>query len=116
MPLYAQMPYTELSTWLICIRASFGDGVIIALMWAAGALLFRSRRWFLDRRLKTIAMLLLSGATIAIAIEVHALAVGRWSYSVLMATLPPLGIGLSPLLQLLILPYAVLRIAEKRWP
>jgi len=41
---------------------------------------------------------------------------GSWTYSSLMPTLPPLGTGLAPLVQWIIVPTLVLRIATGRRP
>jgi hypothetical protein len=113
MPLYRAMPFGELTSWLLCFRASLGDGLIVLLIWGGGVLLFRSPLWFRRVRALPLLYLLAAGALIAVGIELHALAYGRWSYSPLMPLLPLLGVGLSPFLQLLILPWVSMRLAEQ---
>jgi hypothetical protein len=116
MPLYRGMPFDELSSWLICFRASLGDGVIVLAIWATGRVVFRRREWFSPAGAGPVVVMLVSGAVVAIAIEVHALAAGRWAYSELMPTVPPFGTGLSPLVQLLVLPWLSMVLARRMRP
>ena len=88
MPLYQDMSFAALSSWLLCFRASLGDGLIIVTIWALGAWLYKRIRWFRPLHLGTVLFLLASGALIAVAIELHALATQRWAYSELMPTVP----------------------------
>ncbi len=112
MPLYQDMPFDNLRSWLLCFRASLGDGVIILAIWALGFLIFRERYWFAPGpessqggRGARWAVLLAAGAIIAVAIEFHALGTDRWAYSSLMPLVPHAEVGLSPFVQLLLLPY-----------
>lgn len=112
MPLYQDMSFAALSSWLLCFRASLGDGLIIIAIWALGALLYRRVRWFRPLRRGPALLLLVSGALIAVVIELHALAVERWSYSELMPIIPWLEVGLSPFVQLLLLPWCMMVLAD----
>lgn len=114
MPLYQDMPFDELASSWLCIRASIGDGVIILAMWAIGASLYRRFDWFRPLRPGSITVLLLSGATIAVAIEIHAISAGLREYSELMPMVPVVNVGLSPLVQLLLLPSISMILAMKR--
>ncbi len=113
MPLYENMPFSELSSWLICLRASLGDGLIIVAIWATGYLFYRSLDWFRPLTAGNVAILAIVGAVIAAAIEFHALATGRWVYSSLMPMVPLLGIGVSPFVQLLVLPWPLMLLAKR---
>lgn len=114
MPFYANMPFTELSSWLLCFRASLGDGVIILIIWFIGYLFYRSRSWFHPLRPAKMLILLVSGAAIAIAIELYAMATDRWEYSGFMPVLPLVGIGIVPFVQLLVLPWLSMFLATKK--
>lgn len=109
MPLYENMPFDSLMSWWLCFRASLGDGIIVAFIWAIGAVLFREQRWFEVLTPLRAAILLTTGALIAVGIEYVALLRGRWSYSALMPLVPLLDVGLSPFLQLLVLPLPLMR-------
>lgn len=104
MPLYQNMPFDSLRSWLLCFRASLGDGIIVLIIWAMGAAAFRRIGWYRPLRLLNTAVMLLLGAVIAVAIEVHALSTDRWAYSELMPIVPLVEVGASPFVQLLLLP------------
>ena len=114
MPLYQDMSFAALSSWLLCFRASLGDGLIIVTIWALGAGLYKRVSWYRPLHLGPALLLLASGALIAVAIELHALAAQRWAYSELMPIVPWLEIGLSPFVQLLLLPWCMMILADLR--
>jgi len=113
MPLYNAMPFSDWRSWVICFRASLGDGVIISLIWGFGLVFFRDLHWYRRKSFFPVFLLLISGALIAVLIEIHAIDTGRWSYSGLMPILPPFGVGLSPFIQLLILPRLAMELAYR---
>jgi hypothetical protein len=113
MPLYKDMPFGVLSSWWLCFRASIGDGVIVVAIWALGAALFRRADWFRPLWPRNLVVLLLSGAAIAVGVEIHAISTGRWAYSELMPVLPVVDVGLSPLVHLLLLPFISMKLAMK---
>lgn len=114
MPLYKSMPFTDVMNWLYCFRASLGDGIIILIIWAAGVLVFRSIRWFRNPGIGKVFLLFVSGSVIAISIELYAVSTGRWVYTALMPLVPPFDVGLSPYLQLLVLPIILMLLADHR--
>jgi hypothetical protein len=112
MPLYRNMPFDEVSSWVMCFRASLGDGVIILAIWSVGYVIFRERHWVAFKA-DRLTVLLLAGTVIAVTIEVHATNTGRWSYSSYMPLIPPLDVGLSPVLQMLLLPALSIKWARR---
>lgn len=112
MPLYERMPFDSVRSWLVCFRAALGDGVIVLTIWAAGAAVFRRVHWFTPLTPLTALVALAAGATIAVGIELHALSAERWAYSSLMPILPGINVGVSPLIQLLVLPWPAMRLAD----
>jgi hypothetical protein len=108
------MSFSDPVSWLLCFRASLGDGVIILGMWALGYLVFRKIDWVRPVRPAALTVCLLSGAVIAVVVELAAVKVGRWQYSDLMPMVPLLEVGLYPFLQLLILPWLSIRLATRR--
>lgn len=113
MPLFQAMKFTDPMSWLICFRASLGDGIIILSIWGFGYLVFRRITWFRILNIKTISVLLISGAAIAIGFEIYAIGTGRWEYSEFMPLIPLIRVGLSPFLQLLILPWVSMILASR---
>lgn len=59
------------------------------------------------------ALMATVGVVIAVLIERHALATGRWAYTDWMPVLPVLDVGLVPVLQMLIVPAVVFRVAVR---
>ena len=113
MPLYRDMPFSALSSWWFCLRASVGDGVIVLTIWAIGAALRRQFKWFTPLGLTSVTILLLSGAMIAVAVEIQSTNTGRWAYSEFMPILPVVGAGVSPFVQSLVLPLVSMKLAMK---
>jgi hypothetical protein len=102
--LFVGMDSWENISWH-CFVASLGDGLIVCTIHAVGALFFRREDWFIGPGLKGYAVMLMTGLVIAVAIEwfaVHVLQ--RWSYTPDMPVLPGVNIGITPLLQMLMLP------------
>jgi len=112
MPLYEGMPFDTIDSWRMCLKASIGDGFIILAIWTIGRILFGSCQWFAPLSRGRAAVLFVSGIAIAVIIELHALRTGRWAYSSLMPVLPLIDTGLSPVLQLLILPLISMKAAH----
>lgn len=113
MPFYEAMKFSDPKSWLICFRASLGDGVIVLTIWAIGFAVLRKTTWAENLNVRSILILLLSGSLIAIGIEFLALETGRWLYSELMPMVPIVNVGLIPFLQLLILPWVSIRLASR---
>ena len=111
MPFYEQMTFTDAGSYLMCLKASFGDANIVIAIYGLGLLLFRHWRWPLEMTPWKVIYLVAIGGITAILIEYSALREHRWIYSSLMPRLPMLKIGLIPLLQLIILPYLSYAIA-----
>lgn len=111
-----QMPlYTGEGDWLTyalhCFIPSLGDGVMLVLIYAVGLMVFRSPGWADRPGLAGYALMLGSGAVMAVVVEwaaVHVLQ--RWSYAPGMPRWPGLGIGLVPVVQMLVLPPIAFRV------
>lgn len=116
-----QMPaYTELAgvSWResvrICTVATLGDAAITLGICGVGAIATRRLRWGLEGGWNVYLTAALLGGACAAAIEWRALAFGRWSYSDRMPIVAVLGVGLWPLLQLVLLVPAAVWIAAWR--
>ncbi len=103
------------SIWWHCFVASLGDGVLVLLMFGVGWLAWRRQNWFERPGARGYALMLVSGLTIAIAVEwiaVHVLQ--RWAYLPAMPQLPVIDIGIVPIVQMLVLPPLIFRIVAAR--
>lgn len=90
-----------------CTRATLGDGAIMLAAYWCVAAVARSRRWILDAGRTNVVLFAAVGTSITIVIERLALS-GRWldgwTYSSLMPIVPIAGVGLTPVLQWIVLP------------
>ena len=113
----AQMPlYVEdgklLEFAAHCIVPSLGDGVIVLIIFGVGWWVLRRVDWFVRPGASAYALMLVTGFVIAILIEwVAVYGIGRWSYTERMPVLPVLNVGLSPVLQMLLLPPLIFKLA-----
>ena len=97
----------------VCARATAGDLVITAIAFAAAAKL-GGRYWpLLRRRLSPTPIFLTVGMLITIGYEIYAVSTGRWAYDERMPQI--FGIGLSPLLQWIVIPLLEIAAFTKIW-
>lgn len=119
VPLYQGMP--DAAHWdaiKVCTRATLGDGIIMLLAYWSSALLVRDRWWIARPRLASILMLVGLGVAITVLLERLAVVSDNpnwgWRYAEAMPMVPILGIGLTPLLQWLILPPLVIWFVKRQ--
>lgn len=118
VPFFSEMPSTDHWNGVkTCARATLGDAVIMLLAYWAAAIPLRDRHWL--RRPTATQFLLFVGAGIAITVAIERLAlagfwIGSWSYSERMVVIPVLEVGLSPVLQWLVLPPLVIWFARRQ--
>jgi hypothetical protein len=97
-----------------CFVASLGDGFLVLLIYAAVAAISRSRDWYLRPDAASYAALAATGLAVGFAVEWWGLHIAqRWTYSRLMPLVPWTGIGIVPILQMLVLPPAIFAIARR---
>jgi len=90
-----------------CFQAAVGDLIIATCAYTAAAAAFRRPAWpFHDHWKGPLVVCLLVGLTITIAFEWYALATDRWTYAETMPMVA--GVGLSPLVQWIAVPYLTL--------
>lgn len=104
----SELPFWTATAW--CARAALWDVAISAAAYLAAALAARNARWLRRPSSLPIAVYLPLGLVVTVAIERSALATGRWRYTPDMPTIA--GIGLSPLLQWIVVPLLILAAAR----
>ena len=108
VPLFDRMPVSpHWEAVRTCSRAAAGDAVIAVLAYWSVALVVRHRGWVVVPT--TSRELAFTACGLAVTVAIERLALGGlwmqdWSYSPLMPVVPGLGVGLSPLVQWLVLP------------
>ena len=97
-----------------CVLPSLGDGFMVLMIYAIGWLVLRRSDWSDRPSVPSYILMLLSGFTLAMLVEwggVHVL--GRWSYAANMPLLPGWGIGVIPILQMLVLPPIIFKVTAR---
>lgn len=113
-PLYADMAGLAAmdASWR-CLRAAFGDALIVVAAYLGAAA--TARRPFWPLRSRFTAVFLGLAIALSLILEVHAIASGRWAYATSMPRVPGIGIGLAPAAQWLLLPWLTLAIVARWW-
>ena len=115
VPTYTGM--AELPHWeaiKLCMSATFGDvGFALTAFWLA-SLAARRRDWILRPTRFSAAIFVAVGIVLTVGFEYYYTNISmRWTYSELMPLVPPLGTGLSPLLQWLVIPPLVIWLTRR---
>jgi len=107
MPLYKNFSgaSSSLQRFIRSLSDSFKDSLIILTFYAIpGLAIMTSMQWPWHASLYQHFLLMFLGAVLAITVELHAVKTGRWQYTDRMPLIPGLNVGLSPLLQMMLLP------------
>lgn len=115
VPTYAGM--AELPHWeaiKLCTAATFGDvGMALTAFWLA-SLAARRRDWILQPTRIPVAISVAVGIALTVGFEYYYTNISlRWTYSDLMPLVPPLGTGLGPLLQWIVIPLIVIWLTRR---
>lgn len=113
MPAYAEM--AGRSWWETvprCTAASVGDVALTLGVYAVGALAAGRLSWGAAGTWNVYAAAARLGAVFAAAVEWRSLSLGHWSSTARMPTVPVVGVGLWPFLQLTLLVPAALAAAS----
>lgn len=87
-----------------CALASIADAIMITLMYLLFAAVLKNALWIRSVKWYQILILVVVGATGAILSEKRHLNIGTWDYSYWMPIIPIVKVGLSPVLQFMLLP------------
>lgn len=107
MPLYQNMPFGWQST-LFCALASLADVIMLLLLYYGFAFIYKNPFWITALSFQRILVLIVAGGIGAVLFELRHLSSGSWSYDGAMPLIPVLNVGLSPVLQFMVLPIIIL--------
>lgn len=114
----AQMPLYRMdapSGWRMlgaCTQATIGDAILTLFAYATAAVLTRRRLWLIAPRTLELFTFLGVGLAMTVALEWWNVSVRHsWAYSADMPVTA--GIGLSPLVQWIVLPPLIIRLARR---
>ncbi len=96
----------------LMLYATVVDAVLITVMWILTSLILRNTSWIDVKKPLPWAIFSIFGLVFALFIEIRALFFQhRWAYSALMPTIT--GIGVSPLIQLVITGIIAVKISSR---
>lgn len=116
-PLYAGFTSFTDHFW-ICFRATWGDLLLMLVIYIAVAIIHRNPFWVIHRaayaHLATWTITSLIGVLLAVNFELWAVYVDhRWQYTEAMPLIPMLQVGLAPVSQMVILPLVTLFLTSR---
>ncbi|KXK00554.1 MAG: hypothetical protein UZ03_NOB001002719 [Nitrospira sp. OLB3] len=100
--------------WWHCALMGLGDGVLVLAIFFMGRIACGRWEWFERPGLKGYATMLVSGLVISVATEWLMVYVAfRWAYQDSMPVVPGFGVGIAPIIQMLVLPPLVFCIVAR---
>lgn len=113
---YTGMGPTFLDGLIVCGVASLVDGLIILGIYGSGVVVFRRWDWIRAPGPSEYFFMVAAGFLLSVIVELNAVyRRGEWGYLPIMPVLPFLGVGLLPVLQMVLLPPVVFALAARRW-
>ena len=107
-PAFTGMPPGWWPATAVCALAAVGDGVLVVVVFALCALLFRDWRWFSPPRAARYAVVVAAAVVVQVVIEwIMVYRLGRWGYGPRQPIVPLLGVGVLPVVQPVVLLPAV---------
>ncbi len=106
VPLYVPSFYS-IAHVAFCTLASVADAIMVLLLYFGFALIFRNLLWTEHLKWRCIVIVILTGGTGAVLAEIRHLSLGTWAYSDSMPIIPVINVGISPVLQFMILPLLI---------
>ncbi len=108
----AQIPFYKATSFAaghvaFCALASLADAIMVLLLYLGLGFIFKNPIWIKDMKWQRIVILILIGATGAILSELRHVSLGTWAYADSMLIIPIVNVGITPVLQFMILPLLV---------
>ena len=98
---------------LFCALASVADVIMVLLIYYGFALIYKNALWVKNLKTNRIILLVLTGGAGAVLAEIRQVSIGTWSYASAMPLIPIVNVGLSPVIQFMILPILIYRLSFK---
>ncbi|MEO7312721.1 MAG: hypothetical protein ABIX01_20220 [Chitinophagaceae bacterium] len=106
MPLYRDAAF-DAQHIAFCLLASVADAIMVLLLYFVFAIIYKQPFWIKYLNILRAFMLVVIGGIGAILAEMRHLSQGNWAYDSSMPILPFVNVGLSPLLQFMLLPVII---------
>ena len=111
MPLFKNMPFTGRTT-LFCALATIADCIMVLLLYLGFGLIYKDPMWFRKPDILPVLFLIIAGGVGAVLAERQHLFEGNWAYNSYMPLVPVVDVGLSPILQFMVLPATIYYVAS----
>jgi hypothetical protein len=106
IPLYKNPAY-NINHVAFCALASLADVLMVLLLYFGLALIFKNPFWIKPLKFHRLVTVVLIGGAGAIVSEMRHLSLGSWAYDNSMPLIPVVNVGISPVLQFMILPLLI---------
>ncbi len=106
IPLYKNSAYNT-NHIAFCALASLADVLMVLLLYLGLALIFKNPFWIKHLKPYQFALVVIIGGVGAVLSEMRHLSLGSWAYDNSMPLIPVVNVGISPLLQFMILPILI---------
>jgi hypothetical protein len=106
MPLYDRASF-GINHVLFCALGSVADTIMVLLLYFTFTIIFKNTLWIYPLKWQWIVVVVLTGGIGAVLSEMRHLSLGNWAYSDMMPLIPIFNVGLSPVLQFMILPVLI---------
>lgn len=106
IPLYKGSSYS-IEHIAYCALASLADAIMVLLLYFGFAYIFRNQFWMQHSKWQRMVIVILIGGASATVIEIWHLSSSNWTYADSMPIIPIINVGLSAVLQFMILPILV---------
>ena len=103
MPLYNIASFT-INHMTFCALGSVADAIMVLLIYFGLAVIFKNPLWIHPVQRQRVIIVILIGGIGAALSEMRHLSLGNWAYSDLMPLIPIISVGISPVLQFMVLP------------
>ena len=113
IPLYKNSVY-DIDHIAFCALASLADVLMVLLLYFGFSVIFKNPFWMQDLKLKRLLLLVVIGGAGAVLFEMRHLSSGSWEYNDSMPLIPIVNVGISPVLQFMILPLLIFSLSYKR--
>ena len=113
IPLYKNSAY-DFKHIAFCALATLADVLMVQLLYFGLTLIFKNLFWIQPLKFYRVAILVSIGGAGAVLSEMRHLSLGSWAYDNSMPIIPFVNVGISPVLQFMILPLLIYFLSSNR--
>ena len=110
LPFYKNNVY-DIRHIFFCALATLADVIMVMLIYFSFALVYQNAFWIKGINIQRLLLLILTGGIGAILAEMKHLSKADWAYSSSMPIIPFVNVGISPLLQFMLLPLIIYHVS-----